>query len=726
MDKAVQQGGSYAAAAPESKLSPLVQQILSTSSTEELTCLFDKEKAAMYPEEVAILCNHLAKMQSGPLLTKRRVLANMELLNKLTAHVEPHMAQMSAKDFLYMLAAIAKLNYRPSLPWLNRFYFYSKGKLIQCGPGHLSLIIRALSKIDLPNEVMKQPANFKPWIVSFLGCARTRLAHMDPLQLLRTITSLSDFQYKPDRHWLHHFASVVQSKVSFFDSHALGSLMQAFAIFGYTPRREFMRAYYSEVFLKLPLFDDRDLANSVDAFSMLQWSLREDVLHDFLQEVVHKLPTFHNRSVGQLLEAMGRYESRAPPAWCRIMAQHVHEKLWTFAPDSLCQAMWGLARLGAQPTQQMLDEFIKASYNKVKNFKAEHFVMCLSALAMFQYKPGPGVNYDQWFEMLTYAMERKVFHPKDVCEVMETFVVLGNRPDTLIIDELLEQAKFRGLNHAPHGHVTKLIHSLMVLKYRPTTAWLTYFSQIVRYWWTHFTPCQLGIILKSLAQIGWRCNDSPWVTDFLTLLHCIVHRFEHPSEIADVFWGILHLARDLPSFPPSQRWLKDYADRALIVMDKGTSEELVVIAGSLLAMEYQPDPEWWRTFFGQLGAEEGSAMSSPPKASGEQVPLASGTSQSVASASQTVTSDQEEPVAGSSGGSKLSNEAAVDATTHPDAWAGSYPTSVDELIAIMREVCPSKCTDMEPLLGDLQRVTSKAPALGVGQYNLLARETIYL
>lgn len=124
---------------------------------------------------------------------------------------------------------------------------------------------------------------------------------------------------------------------------------------------------------------------------------------------------------------------------CPRPLQHVHLNLRRFPPASMCCAMLGLARLGLPPRQAFLDDFIAASYTKIRNFTAHEFTHAAQALALWHYQPSDPAAFGRWWERFTYSMEKRTFEPRLVCDLVVAFSQLGRAPDDLIIQDLLLQ-----------------------------------------------------------------------------------------------------------------------------------------------------------------------------------------------------------------------------------------------------------------------------------------------
>lgn len=130
------------------------------------------------------------------------------LLSDLCTHVEDKMVLMTGQDFLHIIAAMARLRFQPPLPWLHRFLGHSRNKLTSASPFQLTLLVRALSRIEYEPWDVKNCKTFAPWIQNFLLVSRAKLAQFSSEELANLISGLADLCFKPDREWMNNFSQV--------------------------------------------------------------------------------------------------------------------------------------------------------------------------------------------------------------------------------------------------------------------------------------------------------------------------------------------------------------------------------------------------------------------------------------------------------------------------------------------------------------------------------------
>jgi hypothetical protein len=64
-------------------------------------------------------------------------------------YAEDRMPDMVGPEFVFILAALAKLQAAPDTAWLNRWLAVSRVKLEGLAPSHLVTALRALCKLEM-------------------------------------------------------------------------------------------------------------------------------------------------------------------------------------------------------------------------------------------------------------------------------------------------------------------------------------------------------------------------------------------------------------------------------------------------------------------------------------------------------------------------------------------------------------------------------------------------
>jgi hypothetical protein len=56
--------------------------------------------------------------------------------------LDPGLEQLSTFELVVLLAALARLQYSPSSEWLTHYFQVTLPRITNCGPGHLTLMLR--------------------------------------------------------------------------------------------------------------------------------------------------------------------------------------------------------------------------------------------------------------------------------------------------------------------------------------------------------------------------------------------------------------------------------------------------------------------------------------------------------------------------------------------------------------------------------------------------------
>lgn len=56
--------------------------------------------------------------------------------------LDPYLDKLSTYELVVLLAALARMHYTPSTEWLTHFFDATMPRLPNCGPGHLTLLMR--------------------------------------------------------------------------------------------------------------------------------------------------------------------------------------------------------------------------------------------------------------------------------------------------------------------------------------------------------------------------------------------------------------------------------------------------------------------------------------------------------------------------------------------------------------------------------------------------------
>eukprot|EP00983_Pelagomonas_calceolata_P010805 349262-Pelagomonas_calceolata.AAC.1 len=60
----------------------------------------------------------------------------------MLALLDPYLEQLSTFELVVLLAALARMHYSPSTEWLTHYFGVTMTRIPNCGPGHLTLMLR--------------------------------------------------------------------------------------------------------------------------------------------------------------------------------------------------------------------------------------------------------------------------------------------------------------------------------------------------------------------------------------------------------------------------------------------------------------------------------------------------------------------------------------------------------------------------------------------------------
>jgi hypothetical protein len=317
----------------------LSDQARSQHSADELLAFVQQHSAALSGPDCAAICNHLAKITdrhkmtvntwstthvggaaaaarapwrqlapgpasrpsgAGPRparaalhrIAPHRIAPPQALLRAVTRLLEERWAELRGQDYLYTIAAMAKLRFQPRLAWVNAFLGYSRRRLEAAGPGHLTIYLRSLACLHMQPWDIKACTAFGPWVAQHLAVTRAKLRAFTPQELTKVeaggrcmggraaqtaavlqlqppgpgparppahpeppppppppqvICALADLGYRPDDEWLAAYSAAVTTRLYAYDASFLAKTMAAFSQLQFMPGPDFMRKWVARL-----------------------------------------------------------------------------------------------------------------------------------------------------------------------------------------------------------------------------------------------------------------------------------------------------------------------------------------------------------------------------------------------------------------------------------------------------------------------------------------------
>ncbi|GAX72764.1 hypothetical protein CEUSTIGMA_g220.t1 [Chlamydomonas eustigma] len=522
-------------------------EVKSADAIEQIGRLLQKRPLkSLSGPEIVLFCNQLAKITTMNNSTVRGWRESHVLLNVLLKNLEAlgGVKILGTYELIVLIAALARLRHTPTLPWLGTFFTVIEGKLKDCGTGNLTMLIRAVSKLEMDAWDIKAAPGYLSWMSKFEQRVLSRMGACTGEELVRILASCVELKHKPSPEWMSAFTRALLKKLPSLEPQILAQSMLAFTQLNYQPDKELVKAYYLHVYSKLPMFDDHDLANVSQAMNVLRRIIKQDFLSEFLDEILVKLPGFSTYALSNLLVALttathkGRSERflslcRTRPMsnlissrWLEEVASRVQEQMWSFSGDGLSDTVWSLSQLGYVPTASFMKDCVAASHTKLFATKNNQMIRMFYALGSMKYLPnskGELETLDCWYKEAIKLASRREYDVHQMCNFISAISKLPPG--------------------SPHG--------LLLLKHKPDFGFMHNFAQACRYVWNSFTPQGYADLMAAMVFLACPMSVDPmWLSEFLAIIQCKLHIFP-PTALCK----LLPAVRDLPGIRPGAEWL---------------------------------------------------------------------------------------------------------------------------------------------------------------------------
>ncbi|KAF5838331.1 hypothetical protein DUNSADRAFT_3002 [Dunaliella salina] len=290
------------------------EAVKATSEKQELKDLMAqhaKQVRKLDPGEIVLVCNQMAKLCDPQRMPWRAWKEVQGWATQMLALLDPSLEQLSTFELVVLLAALARMNYSPSAEWLAHYFDVTMPRIPNCGPGHLTLMLRALSRLEAGLWELKEAPNFKHWMQRMLDNAHSRLRSFKGRELVHLLQALADIKWMPSQAWLASYSAIFRRRLDLLDPPMISTAMLAFATLKYDPGIPLAHAMYTNMATNLPLFEAKDLATTAQAIATIRKRLqRREFLDGFMSEVLQKLPTFGAKHLANLLHALATLVSQ--------------------------------------------------------------------------------------------------------------------------------------------------------------------------------------------------------------------------------------------------------------------------------------------------------------------------------------------------------------------------------------------------------------------------------
>mmetsp|Transcript_4997 Transcript_4997/g.10788 ORF Transcript_4997/g.10788 Transcript_4997/m.10788 type:complete len:828 (-) Transcript_4997:399-2882(-) len=582
---------------------------------QQLAGLFKQTRDQLTGPELILICNQLAKVSDASKMTVRMWSDTQAFLHDLLLMLDNKLPDLTKYEYVVLLAALARLRHTPSQEWLSRFYTLSQSKLPSCNPSHLTVLLRALTQLEMQPWDVKATPGFSAWMHVFLNTSAQKMNNFRADELIRTISAMGDLCYRPPSEWMMAFSRSLKAKLDYMEPPLLTRGMLAFATLKYEPDSSFVKAYYTQLYSKLPMFDDWDLATVAQAFVVLRRIVKQEFLNEFLDEVLLKVNTFTPTAMANLLVALAglsngsfsnneKVTCEVPKQWLEAVGKRLHERMWNFGGNSLANALWGLSELGYRPKQDLLDHCVACSLSKLHTMRTTELVRMLEALGTFAYLPASDDKqqlFQKWFaEYMKLAAKRR-YNARNACDLVGAVIGLPNSSSLLepgFITTIIRATQIHNLRNANAARLVRLLKGLQQLGYRPDFGFLHNFAQAARYMWTSFKPQELADLMYCLSEFGCPVTLDPlWSTEFMALVQTRFDEFP-PQALATLLQAVVRL----PGLKPSAQWLAMAVARVQQASPDFSASQMCDVLVALSQLGYRPPADVLDTFLHHISA----------------------------------------------------------------------------------------------------------------------------
>eukprot|EP00197_Chlamydomonas_leiostraca_P010643 CAMPEP_0202869518 /NCGR_PEP_ID=MMETSP1391-20130828/12497_1 /ASSEMBLY_ACC=CAM_ASM_000867 /TAXON_ID=1034604 /ORGANISM="Chlamydomonas leiostraca, Strain SAG 11-49" /LENGTH=426 /DNA_ID=CAMNT_0049549845 /DNA_START=24 /DNA_END=1304 /DNA_ORIENTATION=+ len=244
------------------------------------------------------------------------------------------------------------------------------------------------------------------------------------------------------------------------------------------------------------------------------------------------------------------------------------------SPKQLADAIWGFAKQGLQPAQDLMDAIAAEVQSKLEHFRSQDLSNTIWALAVLKYQPS-----EEWWG----AFERQVYNnitdftDRDMANLMWSLAMLDHKP-VWVLGPLLASASDTFPTFSPNAlHLVGW--ACGKLGYCPGPEWLEAYLKASQASFFQLSPTEMSNIVWALAKLGHKL-PAKWLDSFL-----MVAQWRFPSfsakTLSVVAWAVAALGHT-----PSQEWLVSFEHQVREKFNDFSGQELACIAWALRRFGY--------------------------------------------------------------------------------------------------------------------------------------------
>jgi hypothetical protein len=255
-------------------------------------------------------------------------------------------------------------------------------------------------------------------------------------------------------------------------------------------------------------------------------------------------------------------------------AEDILEILPLLSPKQLADAIWGFAKSGQSPDNDLMVMVAEEVKSKLDKFRSQDLSNIIWALAVLKYQP-ENAWWDE-FERQVYTNVTD-FNGRELANLMWAFAILERQPGW-ITDSVLSHA-MDDLQSYSANSLHLVLWSLGKLGHSPGTEWMTEFLRASQACFFQFTPSEMANLIWAFAKLGTKLPDM-WLDNFL-----MVTQWRFPSFSAKLL-SILVWSTAMLERRPSREWMLCFEQQVRENFDSFSGQELACVAWALRRFGY--------------------------------------------------------------------------------------------------------------------------------------------
>ncbi|KAF5830950.1 hypothetical protein DUNSADRAFT_13806 [Dunaliella salina] len=278
--------------------------------------------------------------------------ASPQLLEGLEVHTMGRMHEGRPIDLANLASGCAGMRHRPSGPWAAAYLSAVLPKLRSYGIPELQMgsMASALARLNCRPDI--------GWLEECLAVSQRDLAGAGASQLVRLVSALAALRFRPGSAWMQLFLTVSFQRLAFYSPDQVVALLQAFARLGHRPQGLWLDELSSKVQARLQQFNGEQLAGMMGALARLRYTPDPDWLADFERASQSRLTTeISAGGLATIVWALAEMKHQPAPGWLYSFMLAAYRQLDLFDAMQLGIVFEALPRVSPHPS--WLDELVQ-------------------------------------------------------------------------------------------------------------------------------------------------------------------------------------------------------------------------------------------------------------------------------------------------------------------------------------------------------------------------------